>query len=261
MYPYITILNKEITSYALMCLIGALVIGFLCVKRSKKFNFDDNDMITILLIAALGAFLGGHILYGIVNYSLFIKLLINLDKIESFLMLINILKRIFGGSVFYGGLFGAILTAYIYMKKTRKNVKLATFIITPFIPLFHFFGRLGCFLFGCCYGIESKWGLLYHNKLFDLEPVRRIPVQLIEAFLNLLLFSILLLLENKKIVKDHILAIYLFLYALIRFGLEFWRGDSYRGLYFGLSTSQWLSLVIIITIILYSIYLKLKKRI
>ena len=258
MYPYITLFNKEITTYAIMTLIGVLVVGFLCIRRCKKYSFDDNKMIALLLFGALGAFIGGHLLYGIVNIPLIIQVFQRIEEIESFQTVIELLQIIFGGSVFYGGLFGALLASFWYAKKAKLDVKVASYIVTPFIPLFHFFGRIGCFLYGCCFGIESKWGITYHNYLFDLKPVQRIPVQLYEAGFNLVLFLILLWLEKKGKFKNSILAFYLVMYAMGRFFLEFLRGDTYRGIYFGLSTSQWISIIIILGCIIY--YLSKRKK-
>ena len=260
MYPNITIFNKEITTYTLMTLVGVLVVGFLCVRRCKKYSFDDNKMIVLLLFGALGAFIGRHLLYGLVNLPLIIQVFLHIDEIESYQTIIEIIQVIFGGSVFYGGLYGGILASYLYVRKAKLDVKMASYIATPFIPLFHFFGRIGCFLYGCCFGVESKWGILYHNHLFDLEPVRRFPVQLLEAGFNLVIFFLLLWLEKKGKFKNSILVLYLFIYALGRFFLEFLRGDTYRGIYFGLSTSQWISIVTILGCVIYY-FIKRKKRV
>ncbi len=257
MFPYIKVFNKIITSYTILVIIGILVVGFLCIKRCKKYNIDDNNMIVFLLITSIGMIIGGHLLYGIVNYKLIIDLISNINKITSFSMLLNDLHIIFGGSVFYGGLIGGLIAGFIYAKIKKIDIKLYSFVITPFIPLFHFFGRIGCFLYGCCYGIESKIGFTYtHSPIEIANGVKRFPVQLLEAGLNLGIFIFLLILQKKNKCKNNILIIYLMMYSFIRFFLEFFRGDFYRGFLFGLSTSQIISIIIFIISIIYLIFSK-----
>lgn len=260
MFPYIKIFNKTITSYTILVIIGILLVGFLCIRRCKKYNINDNNMIVFLLIASIGMIIGGHLLYGIVNYKLIIDLITNINKITSFSMLLNDLHIIFGGSVFYGGLIGGLIAGFIYAKIKKINIKLYCFVITPFIPLFHFFGRIGCFLYGCCYGIESKIGFIYTNSPIEIaNGVTRFPVQLLEALLNLCIFIFLLIIQNKNKCKNNILAVYLLLYSFIRFFLEFLRGDFYRGFLFGLSTSQLISIIIFIASFIYLIISKKKE--
>ncbi len=258
MFPYIEIFGKMITSYAICVLLGILVMGFCCIKKAKAYQIQDYDMIVFLLICAVGVLLGGHLLYGIVNINLFIRFIAHLSRAKSIFMIFEALGIIFGGSVFYGGLLGGMLAGFLYAKKKKLDLRLYSYIITPFIPLFHFFGRIGCFLSGCCYGIESKIGFTYTHSLVELaNGVNRFPVQLVEAGCNLILFLILLRLQKKGKCKETLLAIYLLSYATIRFVLEFLRGDTYRGFLFGLSTSQ------IISILLFGvslIYLIVKKK-
>lgn len=136
-----------------------------------------------------------------------------------------------GGFVFYGGLLGALIFAFIFFKQTKKfSTKMRdSFLLALCIG--HGVGRIGCFLTGCCYGERT---LLYKN--FHLY---RHPVQLYEAICLFILYFIL-----KNRVKNQVLAIYLISYGIIRFLLEFLRGDTIRGIYYGLSTSQWVSVVL-----------------
>lgn len=251
MYPYIIIFNKTITTYALCVLIGILFVGFLCLKNTKKYNVDDNEMLIFLLISLLGAFICSHILYGIVNFKLIITFISNINKIDTLSLLLKCLQEIFGGSVFYGGLIGGIITGLFYAKIKKLDTKLYSYIVTPFIPLFHFFGRIGCFFYGCCYGIETTFGI-------TINGITRLPIQLIEALYNLFLFFLLSYLKKKNMFKNSLLILYLVTYSFYRFIIEFFRGDIYRGILLGLSTSQWISLSILIFGLIYTC-LKKKK--
>lgn len=136
-------------------------------------------------------------------------------------------------------------------------------ICTPIIPLFHCFGRIGCFLGGCCYGIESSFGFTVHNNILNpsINDVQRFPVQLLEAALNLILYFILFYLFKNNKFKGKLIAVYLILYSIIRFFDEFLRADEYRGFLFGLSTSQIISILIFVGSFAFLLlnYLKIKK--
>ena len=89
--------------------------------------------------------------------------------------------------------------------------------------------------------------------------MNRFPVQLFEAGFNLVLFLVLWLLLSKNRLKTHLLSVYLIAYPIGRFGFEFLRGDEYRGFLFGLSTSQFISILMIAGTVGYEIYRKLKS--
>ncbi len=249
MLPTITILNKTITGYALMSIIGVFVAGIYAVIKIKKKKLDDNDMIILLLFAAIGVFIGSHLLYAIVNYKYFVEIIKNYNTI-SLKDTMKLLEATFGGAVFYGGLIGGIGFGLIYAKK-KKLKKDYLDVAAPTIPLFHGFARIGCFLGGCCFGIESKIGFIYtHSLVPAADHVRRFPVQLVEALCDFILFFVLNKLLNKEKYKGKLIYIYLISYAIIRFILEFLRGDDYRGFVGFLSTSQLISLIVIITVII-----------
>ncbi len=252
MFPYIILFGKTITSYTIMVIIGILMVGWFCLKQANKHQMDENEVICILLAVAIGIFLGGHLLYGIVNIKMFIHFITNINKVTSFSMLVICIHEIFGGSVFYGGLLGGLLTGYLYTKRKEMPFFKYSYPFLPAIPLFHMFGRIGCFLSGCCFGIPSSIGFLYKNPLIlGSAGITRFPVQLLEACYNGLLYIVLYQLQKKNKYQNTMLFIYLWLYALARFFIEFLRGDTYRG-YLGIfSTSQIISIIILTFVIVY----------
>ena len=244
MFPFFTIVGRTIGMYQIMILAGifaaAIYVTFIC----KKNGYDENDGIIFLLIISIGVFAGGHILYSIVNYQLLIKVIKNIHVINSFENFISAVFLIWGGNVFYGGLFGGILTAIIVFRK-RPQYKYLLDIVTPAIPLFHFFGRIGCFFAGCCFGIESSFGFTFsHSIIEEANGINRFPVQLLEALINLFLFFIIDIFRRKNFFRQNIIYIYLLFYSVARFFIEFLRGDEYRGFVFALSTSQIISILV-----------------
>jgi phosphatidylglycerol:prolipoprotein diacylglycerol transferase len=242
MFPSISFLGKTIGMYPIMALLGIFAAGIYSCYITKKDGHDDNDAIIFLLIVSIGVLLGGHLLYGIVNYRYILYTLKNIREITGFTLLLERLQLIFGGSVFYGGLFGGLITAGLYLAKYKEKNYLAD-IVTPAIPLFHFFGRIGCFLGGCCFGIESSVGFRYSRAIIpDANGVTRFPVQLAEAFINIIIFFILTKNRNHVFFRGKLIFFYLLFYGVCRFLLEFIRGDGYRGFWLFFSTSQWLSI-------------------
>lgn len=246
MYPSFQLFGKDIGLYPICALLGIFSAGILAMKLAEKRGINKDNMLVMLLTSCVGVLLGGHILYGITNYKYLIALIKSIGEI-SFADFFKYLYYIFGGMVYYGGLIGGIIAGGIYIR--HKKLPLAEYsdICAPAVPLFHVFGRIGCFLGGCCYGIESKFGFIYSHALDPAaNGVRRFPIQLAEAAVNFLIFLVLYrLLKNNKL-HGKLFCLYLIIYSVCRFILEFWRGDVIRGFVLGMSTSQFISILIFI---------------
>jgi phosphatidylglycerol:prolipoprotein diacylglycerol transferase len=246
MFPYFILFGRELGLYSLMILCGIFSYGIYACLMAWKFDYDYSDLIIYLLFISIGVVIGSHLLYTIVNYYNVIYVFENINKINTFEKLINVLNYLFGGSVFYGGLFGGLIVGYIISKNKYRNF--FDIGITS-IPLFHFFGRIGCFLGGCCYGIESNIGFVYtKNPIIEANGVKRFPVQIFEAIFNILLFFLLSYLLRHRKLKNKLLYVYLSIYATGRFFIEYFRGDTYRGIWFSFSTSQIISIIIILVL-------------
>lgn len=142
-----------------------------------------------------------------------------------------------GGFVFYGGLLFGLTFYLIYTLVFKKFSIKKSYLLIPGLIFGHAIGRVGCFLTGCCYGrvCDLPW------KVY-MDGAYRHPVQLYEAFaLFLLGYFSLRWIKGKK--NLFVFTNYLLSYSVIRFFLEFFRGDDVRGvLWFQLSTSQNISI-------------------
>lgn len=233
-----------IGSYAICAVVGIFIAFPLAVYRYKKLTGDGIPLIFVCFFAAVGVFIGMHLLYGITNISYWNEL----TKAADFKEFAALFISIFGGSVFYGGLIGGIIAGGISIKVQKLPADTAADCLAPAIALFHGFARIGCFMAGCCYGVEWEHGITFTSSIVEsANGVPRIPVQLIEAGFEFLLAGLLwfLLLKVPKS-KGRLLPLYLLIYSVGRFILEFWRGDEYRGFIFGLSTSQFISIFVFI---------------
>lgn len=243
MLPIINFFGHELATYGMIIFIGIFVGIFFAVKYFAKFNnLKSEDVIYCALYAIIGLGIGAKLLYIITNIPFLIENHNNFDVFETF-------KQLFrGGFVFYGGLIGVILGIYIYSKQFKVPFKSLLLTLIPTVPLIHSFGRIGCFLAGCCYGIEYHGigNVVFTNTAFAPLNVSLFPVQLLESVCNLLIFFILIFTYKRHIGNYNTIALYCILYSITRFFVEFLRGDLIRGFLFNLSTSQWISIVIFI---------------
>ncbi len=251
MLPFIEIFGIRVSMYGVCVLFGMIVSGILIhLTTKKRKDFSYIQIVNIPLFSAAGAFIGAKLLYFLTRLDIFFTA----KAWENFLYSIT---EACGGMVFYGGLFGGILTAYIYCRLAKIDFLLYADIYAPAIPLFHAFGRIGCFMAGCCYGIENSWGIVYHSEYLEpsVNGVTRLPIQLIESCLNVLIMLVLVYFDKKRLKKGSLLALYFVIYSVVRFSDEFFRGDDIRGHLLYLSTSQWLSIMLFFI----GIYMLLKR--
>ena len=235
MFPYIYIFGKRFGTYGVMMAAGCLVAFFFSFRKSKRENISLEDLL-ILCACALGtAILSAGILYALVTYS----------PSQIWKMIQKADFSFMEGAVFYGGLIGGVLGALLGLKITKCPFSAAERAIVPYIPLGHAFGRVGCVLAGCCYGIpyEGPLALYYPHAISGISAEQgHFPVQLVEALLNVAVCLYLRRYSETKRPSCVLLCRYLQIYASLRFVLEFLRADVIRGIYGGLSVSQWISI-------------------
>jgi len=242
MLPVIRIFGREIAMYGVFSLIGIVLGVYVATLRRKRYELEKIDVLFGACYAGIGGLIGAKLLY-------IITILPNI--IQSIHKIINnpefIVAIFTGGLVFYGGLIGAFIGFYIYCKKYNISFIKIIELYVPSIPLIHGFGRIGCFFAGCCYGVKYD-GLLhviFHKSVAAPNDLPLFPVQLLESLSNFIVFGILITYARKPRRAGNILGCYLIYYGIMRFILEFLRGDVVRGLIFGVSTSQWISVLIV----------------
>jgi phosphatidylglycerol:prolipoprotein diacylglycerol transferase len=157
------------------------------------------------------------------------------------------------GGVFYGGLIAAVAVALLYLRRHKLPLWTTTDVFAPGIALGHIVGRLGCLLAGCCFGRPTTmpWGITFRDPAAMANVgtplgVALHPTQVYEAGAEALILAFLLVWEKKgRPFPGRTFWTYMLLYAMSRFVIEFYRGDS-RGMVFdALSTSQFVSVVLV----------------
>lgn len=238
MHPYFNIFGSEIPAYTALWLIGCAAAVCYIALANRRARLDARTLVTVGAIALICGALGAKLLYFITRAGDIVSRFSYYTS--SFSVFLNSL--ILPGFVFYGGLLGGLLGAWAYFRATRMDGRDYFDLLIPAVPLFHAFGRLGCFLSGCCYGVECEFGIVLAQSHVAPNDVPLFPVQLVEAACCLAIFVALLLAKHRR---GWAVWMYLFAYSAVRFVLEFLRGDDIRGHIWIFSTSQWISLAIL----------------
>lgn len=243
MCPYVNIFGNQIPAYSITLVIGILFAVLYFETGSRKQFSKICDTEAVFMLSGVGAAIGAKLLFLMTCIGeLICEFSYLVTNTSAFLE-----KYVFAGFVFYGGLYGAIASVWIYAYFKKQDVDGILQCMLPVFPLIHGFGRIGCFMMGCCYGslaLHSFFGVEYPQGSFAPCGFELIPVQLYEAAAEFVLFFVLAWMAEKKLFTGRtMLGLYLIAYSVVRFVLEFFRGDVYRGFIGPLSLSQWISMV------------------
>lgn len=230
-----------IYGYGLMIAIGIVAAYMVVNYRAKNRQLAQSHISSLTIWGLLGGFFGAKLLYWITQYK-------NIwDHPE-------ILWDLTAGYVVFGGIIGGILAGYLYCRKNKLNFLQCLDLFAPSIALAQGFGRIGCLLAGCCYGEETdSWlGITFHESHFAPNGVKLIPTQIFESVFNFAVFFVLIWIARRMKLDGFIAGLYLIFYSLGRFVIEFYRGDIIRGSVGMFSTSQWISIgVLLVTCTIY----------
>jgi phosphatidylglycerol---prolipoprotein diacylglyceryl transferase len=264
------LLDREIRlplhTYGLLIALGFMVGIWLAQREAARRGQDPERIADLAFWILVAALVGSRVYFILVNWHDYFDAS-TFMMTTAFGRIPRVLAIWEGGLVFYGGFIGATLAAFIYMRRHRMPFMAYADTLIPSVAIGHFFGRLGCFSAGCC------WGDVAHDKLpwlarFPPEslayqtfagranpdaflaadraatlPLH--PTQLYESFGELGLFLLLVLVVRpRKRFHGQVLATWLLLYALLRSVVESFRGDVERGVVLGLGVGTWTSIVI-----------------
>lgn len=238
MHPILfSIGNMNIYGYGTCIALGMIAAVIFATNRGKRHNVDPDLIFTAGFVGIVAGIIGAKVFYWLVELDEIIKnpkLLLNLD----------------GGFVFYGGIIFGVLAPFIYIKLIKKQPFLDKLdLCIPAVSLAQAFGRMGCFMAGCCYGkqVPAAW----YTVVFPDNPLSSAPAgvplvatQLLSAAGDLLLFFLLWAISHREKFRGEATAFYMLFYSVGRFLIEFVRGDEERGMVGALSTSQFISLFI-----------------
>ncbi len=239
MLPQINFFNLQLPSFFLVISLSLTFLLFWLSARldsTVEKNFDRKIAFNLALIIMISGFWGGRLFHVFYEEWAFYKEYPD-----------HILKFWNGGFVYFGGFFSAVLSGWFYLKLKKQNFLLWADFYTPLLSASYAFGRVGCFLEGCCYGQRCN---------FPWAVGGRHPTQLYMMLGEFFILGLLLLIErNKKMFGGYLFFKWILLHSIFRFIFEYFRDDD-RGLIIGtLSISQ----LICIGLVLISSFYLLRK--
>ncbi len=241
MYPIIlSVGGLTIYAYGFMINLGFIVAAILLYREAKNRDFNPLFALEALLVSVIAGIIGTRALYIALNWDLYSS------------QPVSFIITDFGGLTFYGGFFFGWLALFLWSVWRKVNFLYIADMFAPYLILGYAFGRIGCFLNGCCFGRVSDlpWAL----PASAADPLLRHPVQLYAAFGALAIFFILKMLQPGKPFAGFILIALFTLYGALRFSTEFFRFEFV--VWFNLTLAQLFSLglvlvsLIVITVII-----------
>ena len=231
--------NWPVYSYGLLLAIAYLAGLQMAVVRARRHGVDSTKVMDLGIYLIIAALVGAKLMLVAVDFNYFRQ------QPRELLSLVR------AGGVFYGGLIAALGVSIWLVRRYALNLWTVADLMAPGIALGHVIGRLGCLLAGCCYGRPTSvpWAITFTSPEAAANvgtplgiPLH--PTQLYDAGAELLILVLLLATERRgRPFAGRTFWLYMLLYAISRFVIEFYRGDE-RGIILGLSTSQFVSVVI-----------------
>lgn len=209
MHPVLFNLWKyPVYSWGLSLALAFVVGTLLSAKMGKKRGIDPDNIIDLALIVCIASIIGARALHVLLNLRDYVQYPSSIIQMRD------------GGLSFFGGLGGGVLAGVIYCRVKKINIGEMGDVVAPAVALGYAIVRIGCLLNGCCYGTycELPWALSAGP-----DGMPRHPAQIYSSIYSLIIFAILMKMQPKRKFDGHILWLYVGLYSIARFIVEFWR--------------------------------------
>jgi len=239
MYPILLELGPiQIYTYGVFLALAFYFSVRWAVRSGGTLGIPEEKILNLAIVSILSAIVGARFTYVVVYWQKFQGGFLDVFKIWN------------GGLVFYGGLIGGVLGGVLYWWWKKENVLAMADCAAMAVSLGQGIGRIGCFFYGCCYGLPVVQGhpLAKFGIQFPAQEVIRHPTQVYSSLVNFLIFALLAYFFSKKLKSGLIVVLYCYFYGVFRFLIEIMRDDP-RGTILGIesfSTSQTISLLILI---------------
>lgn len=201
--------NVNIPFYSLAIILALISNIIVVICLFKKYDYCLKEIICLLLYENVGIIGGTKILSYLLSYN----------KLKSEFNFINL------GLTSYGAIFGSLLFIILFCFQFKKSIKDTLFIFTPPIPLMYSIGKIGCFLVGCCYGIEYNglFKIMYKYSKEAPNNVYLFPVQLVETIVFLIIFIYLIIQHKRDKFDSKTLSVTFMVCGIAKYILDFFR--------------------------------------
>jgi phosphatidylglycerol:prolipoprotein diacylglycerol transferase len=212
--------------YGILAAVAFLVAFGTASRRAPREGLSSEAVMNLTPWIIGGAIIGARLLYVITFWN---KEFAGKPWTEIFNMR--------SGLVYYGGLIGSSLATIFYCRREKLPLWKMADVIAPSIALGHGFGRFGCLMTGCCYGLPTNlpWAIHFPKEHWT-HGIGVHPTQIYEAGLNFCLYAGLMWLYRRKKFDGQIFAAYLICYSVLRSFVEIFRGDYEKHYLGGLTT-------------------------
>ena len=226
-----------IYTYGLFIAFAFMAGVWLAGREAERRGLDPRVVQDLGFLVLIAAIVGARLFFVLVEWRHFVE---NPGEI---------LKIWKGGLVFYGGFTAATLAAVLYVRAKGMPPWQVSDVAAPSLALGQAIGRIGCFFAGCCFGAQCDlpWAVTFRDPR-GLAPlgIPLHPTQLYAAAANFAIFALLYWVARpRQRAPGQLLGLYLVLYPVARFLLEFLRDDP-RGSFGVLSTSQALGIPLVV---------------
>lgn len=214
----------SVYSYGVMIALAAIICSYLLSRDAQKHQISSELIYDFIFWVLAWGILSARVFYVVLMWDYF-----KTNLLETIMIM-------HGGLAWQGGLIGGVLSGLWFIHQRKLDLRLFIDLAAPYIALGQAIGRIGCFLNGCCFGKPVAWGIyfpVHHDHLH--------PTQLYETAGLFLAFVILKFAQQQKHQPGMIFVLYLWLAAIERFIVEFYRAD-HEVLMLGLSLFQYISL-------------------
>ena len=236
-----------IHTYGVMVAVGLVAAFLSAAQRAKERSLNVDSLYSMGLLMALFGFLGAKLLYCIVEFPRLLQ-----DPL-------SVLSG--GGFVVYGGIIAGLIAALLYCRAKALPFLPYADIAAPSIALAQGFGRLGCLFAGCCYGAPASGWLSITFQHSDIAPngIPLVPTQILSSLGDFLIAFFLFWYAKNPRQNGSVAALYMLLYSVGRFAIEFFRAD-FRGSIGPLSTSQFIAIILCAAAVCALVLLRRAKR-
>jgi phosphatidylglycerol:prolipoprotein diacylglycerol transferase len=238
MYPELFHFGSfTVYGYGFCIMLGAFLGYLYLLREGNLYNLSSDKAAQMAMLIFVASYLGGKVFLWIASWDYYMQNPAKMFEING------------SGFVFYGSFIFSIAGLLVFFKLNKLKPDAMLDILAVTVAIVHGFGKVGCFLAGCCYGISCNpsVGVIYTNSK-SIAPlhVSLYPVQLIDAAIIFGCLLLILLAKKNKALTGKYMLIYGIVYSTGRFFTEFIRGDDGRGYWGPLSQSQWIGIVVIL---------------